>query len=294
MTHSKQNIAVLYTAVFLLSLNGLFSKLIPLDAVTTTGLRSVIAAVAIFAFALTRRRSIRLNNEKQTVSVYIIGVLMGLHWITFFHSMQISTVAVGMISLFTYPVMTVLLEPFFTKTKWRLADLVAGIIVLIGILVMVNDELHSVDSHLIQGVFFGALSALLFTLRNLLQKYWHPDVSSDSLMFHQVIAIAIMLALFIDLEAVTAITLTEGLLLLLLGVVSTATAHSFLSFCLKHFSAKSVAMISSLQPLFAALFAWLVLNEKPTLAIVLGGAIIIGVALFESIKKGKNNQSRAA
>jgi len=285
MTDSKSGLSILYAAVFLLALNGLFSKVIPLDAVSVTQLRSVLAAITLFLFALLRKREYRLSSARQYAGVYFIGVVMGLHWVTFFHSMQVSSVAIGMLSLFTYPVITVLLEPLFNKHRIKLADIVAAIVVLLGVVLMVKDDLHQFDSSAMQGVFWGVISAFLFSIRNLLQKYYHPAVSSDGLILHQVIAIAFMLLVFVDYTKVASLQAGDWLWLVLLGVVSTATAHSLLSYSLKHLPAKSVAMISCLQPLFATAFAWLLLGEVPTQSIVLGGLIIVSVALYESIKK---------
>ena len=291
MTDSKSSLSILYVAVFLLSLNGLFSKVIPLDAVSVTQLRSVLAAISLLLFALVLKREFRLGSTRQYLGVYSIGVIMGLHWITFFHSMQVSTVAIGMLSLFTYPMITVLLEPLFNKTRLNASDIVAGLLVLVGVFLMVIDDLHEFDSSTMQGVLWGVISALLFSIRNLLQKYYHPAVSSDGLILHQVIAIAVMLLVFVDYSSVVSLELGDWLLLVLLGAVSTAAAHSLLSYSLKYIDAKSVAMISCLQPLFAALFAWLLLNEVPTQSIVLGGLIIVSVALYESIKKSMKKKT---
>lgn len=150
---------------------------------------------------------------------------------------------------------------------------------------MVKDDLHQFDSSAVQGVVWGVISAFLFSIRNLLQKFYYPDVSSDRLIMHQVIAVAFMLFIFVDAPRVSQLEVNDWLLLILLGSISTAAAHSLLSYSLKHLAAKSVAMISCLQPLFATLFAWLLLDEVPTQAIVLGGLIIISVALYESINK---------
>ena len=283
MTDSKHGLSILYVAVFLLSLNGLFSKVIPLDAVSVTQLRSVIAAVALLIFAYARKRAFRLNGVKEYTRVYLVGVILGLHWISFYHSMQISTVAIGMLSLFTYPVITVMLEPVFSKNKIQLSDIVAAIIVFVGILIMVGDDLDQFDSAAMQGVFWGVISAFLFSIRNLLQKYNHSTVSSDGLILHQVIAIAFMLLLFVDVDAVSSLDFKDWLLLVALGSISTAAAHSLLSFRLKHLAAKSIAMISCLQPLAAAFFAWIIIDEEPTLGIMIGGLVIVSVAFYESV-----------
>ncbi|MCW9048597.1 MAG: DMT family transporter [Gammaproteobacteria bacterium] len=283
MTDSKHGLSVLYVAVFLLSLNGLFSKVIPLDAVSVTQLRSVMAAVALLIFAYAGKRAFRLNGFKEYVSVYLIGVILGLHWISFYHSMQISTVAIGMLSLFTYPVITVMLEPVFSKNKIQISDVVAAFMVFLGILIMIGDDLNQFDSAAMQGVFWGVISAFLFSIRNLLQKYNHSRVSSDGLILHQVIAISFMLLLFIDIDAVASLDFKDWLLLVVLGSISTAAAHSLLSFSLKHLAAKSIAMISCLQPLAAAFFAWIILDEEPAPGIMIGGLVIISVAFYESV-----------
>jgi len=283
MPHTKNHLSILYLAVFLLSLNGLFSKIIPLDAVSVTQLRSVMAAIALLFFVYVGKRACRLSGLKEYVGVYLVGVILGLHWISFYHSMQVSTVAIGMLSLFTYPVITVFLEPLFNKQRVQFPDVIAVIMVFLGVVIMVGDDLNQFDSDSLQGVFWGVISAFLFSIRNLLQKYNHSNVSSDGLILHQVIAISFMLLLFVDLSAVGSLSAHDWLLLVVLGAVSTAAAHSLLSYSLKHLPAKSIAMISCLQPLAAAFFAWIILDEVPTKGILIGGIIIISVAFYESV-----------
>ena len=292
MSDSRQGLSILYVAVLLLALNGLFSKLIPLDATSITQLRSGFAAITLLAFAVLRKRQFKLDSMQQYIGIYAIGVLLGLHWICFFHSMQVSTVAIGMLSLFTYPMITVLLEPFYTRQKILVSDIVAALIVLLGVFIMLGDKITAFDSDIAQGVFWGVISAFLFALRNLLQKYYYPEVSSDRLMMHQVLAVAIMLLVFVDYPSVFSITTSDWLTLLLLGVVSTATAHTLLTYSLKRLAAKSVAMISCLQPFIATLFAWWILSEEPTNTVLFGGCIIVSVALYESLKKSNINNKR--
>ncbi len=276
---------VLYIAVFLLSLNGLFAKLIPLDALSITQLRSVIAVFGFLAFGLVRKRKLRVKNLKQQFGVAFLGLLLGLHWITFFHAMQVSTVAIGMLSLFSFPIMTILLEPLFNKKRLYMSDVLAGFAVLSGIAIMVSQDLCDIGGSVVQGVFWGGLSALLFSLRNLIQKYHFSSISSDSLMFHQVLTIVLMLAPFIDIPKISGLNPSNLGSLLLLGIFSTATAHTLLSYSLKQLAAKSVALISCLQPLLAAILAWFVLSEMPQMSVVIGGAMILSVAMYESVKK---------
>lgn len=285
MKNHLHSLLVLYLAVFLLSLNGLFAKLIPLDAISITQLRSVIAILGFLAFGLIRKRRLRVENLKQQIGVAFLGLLLGLHWVTFYHAMQVSTVAIGMLALFSFPIMTILFEPLFVRERLSLNDVLAGCAVLCGIAIMVSQDLSDIRGSVVQGVFWGVVSALLFSFRNLIQKYHFSAVPSDSLMFHQVLTIAIMLVPFVDLSGISGMKPVNWGTLLLLGILSTATAHTLLSYSLKQLAAKSVALIGCLQPLIAAILAWIVLMEIPQLSVAIGGGLILAVAMYESVKK---------
>lgn len=285
MKTSLRGLSSLYLAVFLLSLNGLFAKLIPLNAISITQLRSAIAAVIFLTFCRFHKRALRLDGLKQSLGIYSLGVLLGVHWVTFFQSMQVSTVAIGMLSLFSFPVVTILLEPLFAKERLKMRNAFAGVLVLLGIAVMVSHDLRDIQGSVVQGVFWGVLSALLFSLRNLIQKYHFSQVPSDRLMFHQVLAIAVMLLPFLDAQNTFTLTGVNWTTLFLLGVLSTATAHTLLTYSLKLLPAKSVALIGCLQPLIASVLAWLVMSEMPQLNVAIGGLIILSVAMYESVKK---------
>ncbi len=289
MKEPEHGLNLLYLAVFLLALNGLFAKLIPLDALTVTQVRSTVAAIALVCFALLTKRRVRLESAKQLAGISMLGVFLGLHWVTFFHAMQVSTVAIGMLSFFTYPVITVFIEPLFHGRQIDKADVFAAMLVFVGIIIMVGEDITQLNSNTLQGAIWGVFSACLFALRNVLQKYKFQQVSSDGLILYQVITIALMLFVFIDFDSIDSLELNDWLLIILLGAVSTAMAHSLFSFSLKHIPAKSVSMIACLQPPFAALFAWLVLNEMPGHGVLIGGLIIVSVAFYESVHhlKGK-------
>ena len=274
-----------YSAVLLLSLNGLFAKVIPLDAISITVLRSFIAVVGLGLFGLIRNRRYRLPSITHVLGVYGLGGLLGIHWVTFFHSMQVSTVAVGMLSLFSFPILTILVEPLFSKERLAGGDIIAGLLVLAGLAVMVGQDLTDLHGPVLSGVFWGVGSAFLFATRNLMQKYFFQNVTSDTLLFHQGIAIAIMLLPFLSFRQAAALPLSGMVNLLLLGVLCTAGAHTFYAASLKRLPAKSVALIGCLQPVLASLFAWLVIQEVPQLNVLFGGAIILGVAAYESAWK---------
>ncbi len=273
---------ILYIGIFLLGSNGLFAKGIPLDAVSITQLRSVVAVIAIAVYLYFCTANVQTIPIKTRIGIYGLGVLMGLHWVTFFHAMQVSTVAIGMISLYTFPVMVVFMEAAMRRQLPVWKDIVAAVLVLLGIVVMAANELTGDLGSTVTGIFWGVVSALFFSVRNVLQKYCFADVSSERLMLHQVIAIAVMLLPFVHYSELPQLPNVTWLQLIALGVFTTAGAHTLLVYSYKKLPAKTVAMISCLQPVIGAVLAWLVLAEQPTLYIIIGGAIVLAVAINES------------
>jgi drug/metabolite transporter (DMT)-like permease len=242
------------------------------------------------------RGAIKLPNVKSVFFVYGIGVLLGLHWITFFYAMQSASVAIGLLSLYTFPIITLFIEPFFTRKKVQRLDIALAILVLISLGIIVSDHLgdilfgdnsaHSfgVGGGVLIGIASGILSAIFFAFRNTLQKYCCAHITSDTLMLHQMLLITMMLFVFIDVNALSQLNNTQWLYVVILGVLTTAIAHTLLVKSYKLFAAKTVAMVSCLQPVIGSFFAWLILNESISLYTAIGGSIILGVAIYESTK----------
>jgi len=287
--HSRFSLPALYLAIFLLALTGLFAKLIPLNAISIIQLRGIVATVCLALFSLLQKRSLRLTGARTYAGVYALGLLLGLHWVTFFHAMQVSSVAVGMLSLFSFPMITIMLEPLFARQRMKAGDFVAGLIMLAGLVTMVGQDVTDLQGPVMQGVAWGVFSAVLFALRNLFQKYHFNHVASDSLMFHQVVAVGLMLAIFVDYPQVRALDSVDLLKLVLLGILSTAGAHTLLVFSMKQLPVKSVALISCLQPVIAILLAWFVIKETPGVSVLIGGGIVLSVAAYESLQKWRSS-----
>ncbi len=288
---NRHAILTLYAAITLLAFTGLFAKVLPADAVTITQVRSVVACIGFVLFLKLQGRTLLLGSWREYAGVYALGVVVGAHWATFFHAMQISTIAVGILSFYSYPVITVLMEPFFNHRRLRFADLASAVMVVYGIAILVVDDFSDPGSWAINdylaGALWGVASAVLMSVRNLFQKYYFPKVPSSSLMFHQIVAICIFAAPLVDFQAVAAFDVNTWWLVVALGLFATAAGHTLIVVSLKTLPAKSVAMISCLQPLLAIFLGWLVLDENPSQQVYIGGALIITVALYESWRQSR-------
>ncbi len=281
-TDRIRNLVELNVAVLLFGGTSLFAKIIDLPVPSVIFGRSAVAALAILAYSAMTRSSLRPLRRGDLAVLLGMGVVLAVHWVTYFQAIRLSTVAIGTISLHTYPIITVLAEPFVDRTRLRTADAVLALVVLAGIIVLVPE--FSLASAASQGVLWGVASAILFTARNLVVRRYVQRYSGATLMLYQTGVSALVLLPFVTLTGGLAPAIGEWPLLLLLGTIFTALTQSLYAASLRTLPAKTVAIIATLLPLYSALLALLVLGEVPTIRTVIGGLIVVGAVMVETVR----------
>ncbi len=285
MNVRTKGLGAVHLSVLLLGGTALFSKLVPLPALDISFYRSIIACAFLALFVLLSGQRLGLARGRDYLTAILLGLLLGLHWVTYFLAMQLSTVAIGMIALFTYPVMTVLIEPLVNGEKPALADIFCGLLVFSGICLMVPELNIANETSL--GILVGVLSALLFTARNVLYKKRFSQYSGAKTMFYQTLVTAIILVPWLGQGE--NIELDTMAMLVLLGIIFTAAPHTLLVTSLRYLSAKSVGLIACMQPLYGVIAAAVVLHEMPSTTTLIGGALILSGALYETVNSRKHS-----
>ena len=285
MHHSREGLLSVHAAVLIFSFTALFSKLVSLPALEITFYRSVFACLAIAAYMAYTKQSYQLGSKRDYMMAMLLGSLLAIHWVTYFHAMQVSTVAVGVIALYTYPVITVFLEPLFHGETPHIADIMSSIAVLFGIYLIVPE--FSLDNSTLVGVLFGVFSALMMSLRNIMQRRYFSAYKASHSLFYQTLVVMLVLVIFIDTD-ISAIESSQWWLLLLLGIVFTALPHTLFANGLLHLKAKTASLIACVQVVYAAIFAAVILGEWLTWNVVAGGLIVVSAAMYESLPKKRN------
>jgi len=284
MINNNKGLFAIHAAALMFGLTALFSKLISLSAIEISMLRSFIAFFVIAIIFFWHKASIKLINQRDYMVALIMGVLLALHWVTYFHAMQISSIAVGVIALYTFPVITVFLEPLFHGGKPHLKDIVSAMIVLFGVYLMVPE--FSLNNQTTQGILWGVFSALLFALRNIVQGRYFKLYSARHSLFYQTIVTFLILLPF-SFEVVPDVSTFQWGQLVVLGIFFTALPHTLFAFSLIELKAKTVSLIACTQVVYATVFAAFILLEWPELSTLLGGSIVVTVAMYESYTNGR-------
>lgn len=280
----KKSLISLHLAVVLLGVTALFSRVIPLSATDITFGRSVVACIALVVLLKLGGKSLRLHSMKDYGVGLLLGCLMSVHWVTYFAAMQYASVSVGMIALFTFPVITVLLEPLFEGIRLVWQDLLSAVMVLIGIYLIVPEA--SLGNDVTLGIAVGIFSAFLYALRNLIHRKHFSHYGGAHAMALQTLVITITLLPFASADFYQGEAQTY-LFLLVLGTVCTALPHAMVASSLQHLRAKTFALVACAQPLYGVLFAAVILHEQPTWQTLLGGLLVISAAVYETVNAGR-------
>jgi drug/metabolite transporter (DMT)-like permease len=286
MHSTHKGLLAVHSAVFIFGLTALFAKLITLPALEITLLRSLFAVLALWAVLRFSGEPLSLGSGRDYAIALLLGVLLAAHWVTYFHSMQVASIAVGVIALYTFPVMTVFLEPLFHGGRPHWMDVLSAMAVLFGIYLLVPE--FRLDDTTTQGVLWGMLSALLFALRNIIQGRYFNTYPAKQALFYQILVTIVVLLPF-GSEVIPSVSPFQWGQLLLLGVIFTALPHTLFAFSLRHFRAKTASLVACLQVVYATLFAALLLNEWPALATMIGGVIVVSAAVFETWITGRRH-----
>ncbi len=274
------NILHLNFAVLLISTSGVLGRYIDLHPVVTIFYRCCIAAIVFYLYCRWKKIDLKVENKNDLLKLIISGALLGGHWITYFYSLRYSSVAIALLSLFTYPVITAFLEPLFFKSKLDKVHIALGLLVLGGIYFLSPE--FDLENDYFVAILFGIISAVFYALRNLLMKKEVKKYNGSALMFYQILVISAFLSpsvFFSDFNMVS----IQWKPLLILAVLTTCIGHTLFLQSFKNFSITAASIMSSIQPVYGIILGAIFLSEIPSYKTLIGGSIIISAVVIESL-----------
>ncbi len=109
---------LLHFIILMWGFTGILAKLIDLDPLTIVWPRLLIAVIALAIAMPLLKRSFRIESWKQLFSFLFVGVIVALHWMTFYISIELSTASLGILCLSTATI-HVAWPLFCVPTGWR-------------------------------------------------------------------------------------------------------------------------------------------------------------------------------
>ena len=276
---------------------GILGKLILLDSVVIVWFRVIIAFIALGLYMLFAKTSFKVSSKKHLVYIAIVGVFVGVHWLTFYKSIQLSTASLGILCLSTTTLHVSWLEPLVMKKRFSWLEFILSIIVVLGIYITTDNFSENEYTALIYGLV-SALFAALFAVFN--TKLAEKD-SSSVISLYEMLSASIAITIFLFIQGnlssdLFVMSYQDFYLLLFLGVACTSFAFLATITVMRVLGTFTVSLSINLEPIYTLIFAIVLLNENALLStrFYLGALIIILTVLANGVikaalqrKKGK-------
>ncbi len=278
MTNHQKGLVFAHLAAVLFGMTGILGALIQMDASLITFGRASLAFISLYLYS--RLVGISLTQHLSPFfmgRLLFSGVLLAIHWVTFFYAVKIGGVAMATLGFASFPAFITLIERFILRDKVNSTAWLLVFIVMFG-LFLVSPELTWQNTNSV-GLVWGISSGLSFAGLAVVNRTMGHQLSAISISFWQNLIVAIVTLptlCFISLS----MTGNDGVYLLILGVICTALSHVLFVSSVKYIPARTTGLIISLEPVYAIVVAWWLFNEQPTLKMIIGGILIIGAAIY--------------
>jgi len=249
----------LHLAIVLFGFSGILGDLVDLPVTLLVGYRVMIAAVFM---ALLYSRSQTWLAPRKHPRLYAMGVVLGLHWVAFFGSIQASSVSVGVVCLAAGALFGTAIQSLLQRKAPAVLDLALGALALIGMYM-----LYSFQVLYGKGILLGLLSAMLSALYGVLNKPLMDRYSVNTVNLYQMGVCTFMLLPALPFYALTSNvrivpTGLEWLCLLGLGIGCSVIANTLSLKALKHISPFGYLISFNLESVYSLLLATWLLNEN--------------------------------
>lgn len=235
-------------------------------------MRGTFASIAIAAVGLLSGGLGLVPTIPQLRGLLVTGILLAIHWVTFFESVQLAGVAIATLTFAVFPLFTVLLESMKARRRPSLLELGAGLAIVVAVALLVDAKDSEVQ---LTGAIVGLSSALAFAVFGIKAQILTTEINPLMVSFIQNLVVALCLTPILAFSSQVPKTMTDWVCLVLLGVVTTALMHQLYLFALKRLSATTCSGFIALEPVYAILFAAIFFEEPLTLWVVVSGALII-------------------
>ncbi|MEO1451747.1 MAG: EamA family transporter, partial [Bacteroidota bacterium] len=252
----------LHIAVLLFGFTAILGRYITLSGTMITVYRMSLTLISLCFFPRIFS-AVRSIPARDRLRILGIGVLMALHWATFFEAIKLSNVSITLSCFASTAFFTALIEPLFFKGRVNLLEVLLGCVVVVGF----SFVFGIVGAEYWQGIVVAVISAIIISLANVFNKSMVQRYDVFAVTWLEFIAgVAFLLAMlpfFID-QAGGKIWPTgqDWIALLILALLCTTLAYTLNMKALKHVSAYTAALTINLEPVYGIMLAYLIFQEN--------------------------------
>lgn len=275
----------IHACVVLWGFTAILGKVITLPALSLVWWRMLIVAAVLLVLPRIWR-GLRALPPRLLLAYAGIGVLVALHWLTFYGAIKLANASVAVTCIALTPVFLALIEPLVTRSRFQPRELLLGVAVVPGVALVVG----GIPDHMRLGVAVGALSALLVAIFGAFNKRLVTHADPLTVTFVELGAGALFLTVMAPLvpqlgNAFQLPGTQDAWLLVILALACTLLPFALSLVALRHLSAYSAQLAINLEPIYAIALAILLLGEQRELGppFYAGVAIVVGAVLLHPL-----------
>lgn len=276
----------LHLIVFIWGFTAVLGALITLDALPLVWFRMLFAVGFIAVFLIYKKIPLRIST-KTALQFLFAGLIIALHWFTFFKAIKISNISVTLACLSTGAFFTSLLEPILYGKKIVWYEVFFGLLVVFGLYIIFN-----VEGNYFYGMLIALSSAFLSALFAVINSKFVKEHDPIVISFYELsggVVFFTFLLLFTHGFSPTFFSLSAKDFMYLMILSSVCTAYAFIASTsiMKFLSPYTVMLTINLEPIYGIILAVIVFKEKERMSFefYIGAIIILLTVLLNSVIK---------
>ena len=287
-----KNYLHLHLIVFIWGFTAVLGKLISIDAMPLVWYRMLIAASLVAVFILFKRYSIRVSTKTLLVML-TAGVIIALHWVTFFKAIKVSNVSIALVTMSTGALFTAFLEPIWYGRKMIWYEVVFGLMVVFGLYLIFN-----VSASYSLGMGLALISALLGSIFTLINGQLIKTNKPSTISFYELISGALFISIYLAVNGSfdrTFFTLSISDWFFIFILASVCTAYAFIAAVkvMRFISPYTVMLTINLEPIYGIILALLIFgqSEKMSPLFYMGALLIVATIIANGILKNRRKSN---
>ena len=273
--------------VFIFGFSSVMGALCSLDAIPLVVYRMLLASLGLAVyFAIFHPTYFRLERSLW-VKVILGGLIIGVHWVTFFHAIKVAGVSLTLSMMATGAFITAMIEPLINKRKILGYELLFGGLIAVGVGMIFQAEYE----HL-YGISIALLSAFLSSVFTILNTQLVKQGKAITLSFYELLVGAVFGIGFVifsgdyTLEAFE-LRQWDWLWIILIAWVCTSYAFNISIKVMQYLSPFTVMLIINLEPVYGILLSLAIWGDEELMSFrfYLGFVIVLGAILLNGIYK---------
>jgi drug/metabolite transporter (DMT)-like permease len=282
----------LHLIVFIWGFTAILGALISLDALPLVWFRMIFAVGFISIYVYFKKISLKIST-KTFIQFVFAGLIIALHWFTFFHAIKISNISITLACLSTGAFFVSLLEPILYGKKIVFYEVFFGLLVVAGLYIIFD-----VEANYFWGMLTALTSAFLSALFAIINSKFIKTHDATVISFYELsggVVFFTFLLLVSHSFSSDFFMLSPKDFMYLMVLSSVCTAYAFIASTsvMKFLSPYTVMLTINLEPIYGIILAVLIFEEKEEMCFefYIGAFVILFTVLMNAVLKYRKKLS---